>query len=214
MDFCGFFKKNGKVLAWVFGFGFVVGAGYLGYRELAPGRKIESLFAIAPDEVRGKIVILRKLKEEFFVDYHNMFSQDVLRNLEWPENIDLDYTIQVLRHDLVAFSKGNQLMYCIFDAKDNRLIGEINIRNMDSHGQFGCWINERYRGGGRIQEAVRLITDVFFRLTDEQSFIAHVRLWNQRSYKALLKAGFVDTKKFYYEDGKPTRYLLEFRRKK
>jgi RimJ/RimL family protein N-acetyltransferase len=107
-------------------------------------------------------------------------------------------------------------MYCIFDAKENKLIGTLEIRekNDKDPGQFGCWLNERYRGGGRIQEAIKLITNIYFRLTDVPLFTAHVRLWNKRSYRALLKAGFTDTGKFYYEDGKPTRYLLEFRRKK
>jgi RimJ/RimL family protein N-acetyltransferase len=215
MSFINFVKKHSRLLVVVATLA-LAGGGYVGYQWYTTAYEDWRPISVAPDEVRGRGVILRKLKESFFIDFHNMFSRDVRQNIEFPEYIDLDYTIRFLKYEMERDRTGKQLMYCIFDAKENKLIGTLEIRekNDKDPGQFGCWLNERYRGGGRIQEAIKLITNIYFRLTDVPLFTAHVRLWNKRSYRALLKAGFTDTGKFYYEDGKPTRYLLEFRRKK
>ncbi len=166
-----------------------------------------------PETVAGKLVTLRKLKEEFFIDYHNMFSQTVRRGLEYPDEITLDYTIRYLRYEMRREEKKEILQYCIFDNKDNKLIGALEIREKNDldPGQFGCWVNERYWGGGRFQEAVALISKTYFALTDAPSYCAHVRLWNKRSYAALKRFGFKDVG-FYYENGTPTRYLLEYHR--
>lgn len=220
MNVITFLKKNIKLLVLVCGLGIVIGVGFFGYQRYSLVHEDHRLLTVAPDEVRGKVVILRKLKESFFIDYHNMFSRDVRQNIEFPEYIDLDYTIRYLKYEMNLNETGKQLMYCIFDFKENKLIGTLEIRekNDKDPGQFGCWLNERYRGGGRIQEAIRLITNVYFRLyPDVPSFTAYVRTWNKRSYKALLNAGFVDTGKLVQYRTKVNEepaYLLEFRRKK
>lgn len=166
-----------------------------------------------PEEIKGNIVTLRKLKEEYFIDYHNMWSQTVRRGIEFPEDISLDYTIRHLRYDMARDAKKEILKYLIFDNKDDKLIGALAIgeKNDRDPGQFSCWLNENYWGGGRIQEALALITKTYFALTDAKSFNAHVRLWNKRSYAALKKFGFKDIG-FYYENGEKTRYLLEYYR--
>lgn len=164
-----------------------------------------------PEEIKGKLVTLRTLKEEYFLDYHNMFSSDVRKGLEFPETITLSYTIRYLKIEMEKCREGKQLMYIIFDNKDNKLVGSIEIRekNPDDPGQFGFWINENYRGGGRIQEATKLIIDTYFKLhPDRDVFNVHVRLWNKRSYNALKKAGFKEVG-YFYEDGIPTRHVLE-----
>ncbi|MFA6526803.1 MAG: GNAT family N-acetyltransferase [Candidatus Babeliales bacterium] len=166
-----------------------------------------------PEEIKGKVVTLRRLKEDYFLDFHNMFSADVRKNLEFPESITLDYSIRMLNIDMERERAGNMINYLIFDNKDNKLIGHIAIRdpNPKDWGQFSFWLNEKYRGGGRAQEATKLIAKAYFRLKGEKSFCAHVKLWNQRSYKACKKAGFEDAG-FFYENGKPTRYILEMHR--
>ncbi len=167
-----------------------------------------------PEEIQGKLVTLRTLKEDYFIDYHNMFSNNVRKGLEFPETITLSYTIRYLKIEMEKCHEGKQLMYIIFDNKSNKLIGSLEIRekNPDDPGQFGCWINENYRGGGRIQESIKLISSTYFRLhPDRDVFNAHVRLWNKPSYKALKKAGFKEIG-YFYEDGKPTRYILEYYR--
>ena len=168
-----------------------------------------------PQEIRGKFITLRQLREEFFIPYHTMWSNMVRKNLEFPEYITLGYTIKYLQGEMRKANEWKILMYCIFDNQDKKLIGAVEIRDKNDYdpGQLGCWINEAYWGGGRIQEALKLITNVYFRLKPkEKSYIAHVRLWNTRSYKALKKFGLEDVG-YYYEDGKATRYLLEMKNK-
>lgn len=175
----------------------------------------ESILTAPPEEVKGKIITLRALKKDYFIDYHNAFSTIVRQNLEFPEFITLDYTLHYLQDQLSKAQSGKILLYCIFDNKDKKLIGEIEIRekNDDDPGQFGWWINEAYWGGGRAREALKLIADIYFRLKpQEKSFIAHVRLWNKRGYNAIKKAGFVDVG-YFYEGGKASRYIVEYRKK-
>lgn len=167
-----------------------------------------------PETVPGAIVTLKLLKEEYVIDYHNAFSNLVRQNLEYPTYITLDYTMMHLRHEIDKVKSGTMVHYCIFDNKDNKLIGATAIRdkNDTDPGQFSIWINERYWGGGRALEAAKLITNIYFALKPhEMSFIAHVRLWNKRSYHLLQKAGFKEIG-YFYENGKPTRHIMEMRR--
>lgn len=166
-----------------------------------------------PEEIKGSVITLRTMKEAYFVDYHNMFSLEVRRNLEYPEEITLDFTISQLRAEMKAHQERRMLLYCIFDNTENKLIGSLEIREKNDRdpGQLGCWINENYWGKGRFQEALDLITKTYFALTNAPDYIAHVRLWNKRSYNALKKYGLKDAG-YYYERGEPTRYLLELKR--
>ena len=110
---------------------------------------------------------------------------------------------------------GNQLHYLIYDNPTNKIIGSVEIRELDNinPGQLGCWVNENYWGGGRFQEALHLINKTYFKLKPKaDSYIAHVRLWNDRSYRALKKYGLVE-EGYFYENGKPARYLLRMYRK-
>ncbi len=171
--------------------------------------------AEAPEEVPGSIVTLKLMKDEYFVTLHEMFTQPVRRGLDFPEHITLGYMIAYLRSLMDNHEKGKTLLYAIFDNNDNLPIGTIEIRELNTidPGQMGCWINDKYWGGGRIQEAIKLISGVYFRLhPEENQYITHVRLWNQRSLKAMKKAGMVEVG-YFYDDGKPSRYILEYRKK-
>lgn len=195
--------------------GILLTAGYFGTTWIID--YVENFMPLdkVPEEVKGRIITLRSLKEDYFLDFHNMYSSTVRKALEQTETTTLGHMIDYLHGEMEHDRKGEQLMYCIFDNKDNKLVGSLEIREKNSRdpGQFGCWINEQYWGGGRIQEAIKLITKTYFRLkTHEKSYIAHVRVWNKRSYHALKKAGFQEVG-FFYENGKATRYLMEMRRK-
>lgn len=188
-----------------------VGVGYVVYTTyLVPAKLTQP-----PAAVPGSLVTLKLMKDEYFVTLHQMFSPAVRRGLDFPEHINLSYMIAYLRMLMDNHEKGKTLLYAIFDNQDNLPIGTIEIRelNIIDPGQMGCWINEKYWGGGRIQEAIKLISHVYFRLNpQENQYITHVRLWNQRSLKAMKKSGMVEVG-YYYDDGKPSRYILEYRRK-
>jgi RimJ/RimL family protein N-acetyltransferase len=180
------------------------------YSTIAPIKK-------APQEIPGSIITLKYLTEEHIIDYHNMFSLQVRQGMEFPEETNLGYTIAFLQRDLERQESEEMLAYAIYDNKDNRFIGAIEIREKsteeyETHGQFGVWTNEAYWGGGRVQEATKLIAQAYFRLhPDFKSFNAHVRLWNKRSYFALKKAGFKEIG-YVYENGKASKYVLEYYR--
>jgi len=164
-----------------------------------------------PEEVRGSAVTLKKLREEYFPQLHEMFSNEVRKGLEFPPVINFGYTIAYMRELERRSSTTKGMLYVIFDNKDNLPIGTIEIREYDPQdvGQMGCWINEKYWGGGRIVEAIKLISKTYFnRYPEEKSFLAWARVWNQRSYKALKKAGFVDDG-YIYHNGKPSYYQLK-----
>jgi len=192
----------------------VLGGGYVGYKSIKQYIAEHATLDRAPEEIKGSIITLKLLKEDYFLDYHTMYSPIVRKALEAHETSSLGYSIELLHWEMKKIKEGKVLFYCIFDNKDNKLIGSLEIRDKNSYdpGQFGCWTNEKYWGGGRIQEAIKLITKMYFRLkSHENSFIAHVRVWNDRSYHALKKAGFKEIG-FFYENDKPTRYILEMTR--
>ncbi|QQR49232.1 GNAT family N-acetyltransferase [bacterium] len=210
-----FFKKY--IFALVAVGGILIAAG--SYTAYIATKKIPPTFQILteiPEELKGSIVTIKKLKEEHFLDYHNMFSNIVRENMEFPKNITLSYTIMYLKSELKKMNANKMIIYVVYDNQDNKLIGSVAIRekNDSDPGQCSCWINEHYWGGGRIQEALRLITNAWFAVKPYDSFYAQVRLWNKRSYHALLKAGFVDTQTYFYEpSGEKGRHILEMHRK-
>ncbi len=204
-------KNNYKKLLVISAVIAAIAIGYSSYRHV--GQPSDSSVLLAPPaELKGKVITLRPLTENLFIDHHNSFSANVRKNLEFPEVITLGYTIRYLQEEMQKAKDGKMLLYCIFDNKDNNFIGSIEIREKNDvdPGQLGCWLNEAYRGGGRIQEALRLITETYFRLHPEaHHYIAHVRPWNKASYKALIKFGLKDIG-YYYQNGKPARHILEY----
>ncbi|MFH1644122.1 MAG: GNAT family N-acetyltransferase [bacterium] len=165
---------------------------------------------ILPKEIKGNVVTLKRFDLKYFNDFHKIFSKEIRKAIEYPEKITFGFTKSMLLHDMKLEREGKGIFYFIFNNKDNKLIGwiEIKDKNIEDPGQFSISINENYRGKGRAQEAIQIISDIYFKYKDEDEYIAHVRLWNQRSYKALIKAGFKDVDRFY-EDGEPTRYILK-----
>ena len=139
-----------------------------------------------------------------------MQSPTVKKPLYSPQNVSFEWTRNHLEKEIAKDAIGKIFLYIVFDNKDNKLIGSVEIRekNNTDPGQFTCWINENYWGGGRFQEALDLIIKAYFKIKNVESFNAHIEMWNLRSYYAFKKYGFklVD---FYYENGKPTRYILE-----
>ncbi|MBD3231777.1 GNAT family N-acetyltransferase [Candidatus Dependentiae bacterium] len=162
-----------------------------------------------PAEIKGKIVTLKRIKPEYFEDFRKILSPAVTGPLYFPAKPSFEWTKNFLEKTLRKEIAGELFFYLIFDNKDNKLIGFIDIRERDKNGQFGVGIHENYWGKGRFKEAVKLITEQYFKIKNKPSFIAHVEIWNLRSFYALKSAGFT-LFDFYYENGNPTRYILKF----
>ena len=158
----------------------------------------------------GSIITLKELKESYFTDYMTMFSPKVRTLLHVSDqNTEYDYLV----HCLKQHKKQIHFFFCIFDNKNNQLIGAINIRSpYDSRGQLESWLHETYWGGGRYQEALKLISDAYFERSGVNQITAHVDVDNMRSYKAHKKFGFLDTGMINGPHGK--QYVLCYYRPK
>jgi len=168
-----------------------------------------------PTTIPGEVITLKKITIESAFDYYKMFSDDVRKYLEFPKDVTFGYAARYVATLVEKLKKGLLIAYNIWDNEENKLVGSIQIRekNEVDPGQLGMWLNEKYRGGGRIKEALRLISNAYFKAhPDTKEYIAHVRLWNKASARAMEKFGF---KKIgdYIEDGKVTRQIFKLSRK-
>lgn len=134
---------------------------------------------------QGNLITLRLLTTHYFQEYLSMFSEQIRSILHVT---DIAAEERYLYDQLDNMQKGYTLFFCIFDNKDNQLIGAIEIRN-NAQGQLYSWLNERYWGGGRYQEALKLSTAWYFLKTNAPFIIAHIDSTNKRSYHALRKFG-------------------------
>lgn len=163
-----------------------------------------------PEEIIGNTITLRRIKPEYFEDFHKILTPSVTAPLYFPKNPTYLWTKTFLEKEIKRELAGQLFFYLIFDNKEDKLIGFIDIRKQTTTGEFSCAIHEKYWGGGRFKEAVKLITQEYFKIKDIQSFIAHVEMWNLRSFYALKSAGFELVDLYYLEDGQLPRYLLKF----
>ena len=165
-----------------------------------------------PNVIKGKIVTLKRLQPSYFGNYFKMFNYPkTVKPLFFKEKVGFPEIKRYLENNLRREADNKIFLYMIFDNNDKKLIGSTEIRkyNPRDNGQFGIWLSPKYWGGGRAQEAFKLISDEYFRIKKADKFIAHVEMWNLRSYYALKKCGFKLIKTLHY-DNQPSRYLLEY----
>jgi|SaaInlStandDraft_4_1057021.scaffolds.fasta_scaffold01964_9 RimJ/RimL family protein N-acetyltransferase len=198
----------------------IIGGIYLTFRLLNSPQKTTANIAIEkqlenlsdfPETITGKVITLKKLKREDASAFHAMFSDDVRKNLSFPKHINFAYTSHYVNSLVSQMEQGLTISYIIFDNKKEILIGNIQIRepNVSKLGQLGMWLNENYRGGGKIQEAIKIITATYFSVKKNAKTIeANVEPVNERSYKVLSRAGFIETNML----DNPKRLVLELPR--
>ncbi|MBD3272948.1 GNAT family N-acetyltransferase [Candidatus Dependentiae bacterium] len=165
-----------------------------------------------PTEIKGENITLKRLRPEYFKEYLKMINHPkVLKPLYMPKKITFNWIKEYLNYQLKREAKGKTFLYIIFHNENDKLIGSIEIRKYKptDNGQFAVWLNPKYWGKGIVKEAFNLIAPAYFKLTNEDKFIAHVEMWNLRSYYALKKCGFKLVKTLHYKN-KPSRYLLEY----
>jgi RimJ/RimL family protein N-acetyltransferase len=149
-----------------------------------------------PEKIIGKVVTLKKLTLKHAYEYYSMFSPKVRKFLEFPKKVTFSYIEYHIREYVKTMKKNMLIAYTIWDNKDNKLVGSIKIQeknqpDVTDYGQLSMWLNENYWGGGRIQEAMLLISRAYFKARPEaKDYVAHVREWNPRSQKAMEKFGF------------------------
>lgn len=140
--------------------------------------------------IEGKLVTLQSLKEEFFEEYHHMFSSTVRQAIGLSPVGELQDTVVFLT---AAMSDPQHLMfYCVFDNKTNTLIGSVVVRCQGhQNGQLGAWLNEKFWGEGRYQDALFLVLKEYFKSETNDSISALIEISNKRSLRAHQKMGFV-----------------------
>lgn len=166
------------------------------YSEKSVETVSKSIVSSYPKEIVGNIVTLKLLSLDCAFEYHNMFSDVVRKAFEFPENMTFGEVEYQIKEEIKEMNNGIMLSYTIWDNKDNNLVGNIQIRekSSDHPGQLSMWLNENYWGGGRIQEAMLLISKAYFKSRpNTKSYNAYVREWNIRSAKSMEKFGFVRT---------------------
>lgn len=138
-------------------------------------------------KIIGSSVFLKELSREYFADYLDMFSPMVQQILGVSSPLgELAY----ITHQNENQAKGDTLFFCIFEKDTDLLVGSIEIRSKAHRGQLCTWIHENYWGSGYFQEAFKLASQAYFKkYPHESNFTARVDSSNQRSLKALLKAG-------------------------
>jgi len=160
-------------------------------------------------DLKGKLVTLKPLRESYFPQYVKMFSPKV-RDLLHVSSQESEITY--LYDRLEKQKVGHTFFYCVFENKENKLIGAIEIRNpQETDSQLYSWLNEAYWGTGMYQEALQLLSKIYFQETNELFYRANVDISNIRSYKALKKHGFIDFGLKKGAHGK--QYILVFKRK-
>ena len=160
-------------------------------------------------ELKGELVTLKLLEKSFFPQYLKMFSPKVREFLHISSH---ESEIEYLQDRIEKQKMGETFFYCIFDNKKNQLIGAIEIRNpQEASSQLYSWLNEKYWGTNRYQEALALLSEEYFDKTEENLYSANVYVENKRSYHALKKHGFIDIGVAKGPHGK--QYKLIFRKK-
>lgn len=167
-----------------------------------------------PEQIKGEVITLHKMNPKYLRAFYQAFSENVRQGLDFPEKVSFFYVERYFNHLFSNIQQNKSINYHIFDNEDEKLVGSLEIRekNDSDPGQFGMWINEHYRGGGRMQEALLLISRAYFDIRKEHNkYNVHVRPWNYSSISAIEKFGFIKVGD-YIENGKVTRFIYEIER--
>ncbi len=134
-------------------------------------------------EIIGKSITLVPLSKEYIDKYLAQFSSQVKQALDVEDH-------QSEREYLHYRIDQDSFFYLIIDKKTEKLIGAIEIREPGYQSQLYCWINEQFWSQGYFQESLQLLLPYYKKITNENHIKACVNSNNERSFKALQKAGF------------------------
>ncbi|MCL4229255.1 GNAT family N-acetyltransferase [Candidatus Dependentiae bacterium] len=130
------------------------------------------------------------LAPSYVASYLQQFSETVREALR-VTSIHAEH--EYLQAALEKQAKGETHFYLIITDQSQQVIGAVEIRQPEqSRGQLYTWLNESYWGRGIFQHMIREVAADYFAQTHKPYFDATVETNNQRSYRALKKAGFAD----------------------
>lgn len=156
----------------------------------------------AAEKLQGEKVILKPISSDDYKQVYELLTPrcGMQCGLHFPLEKDRKTKIKAqLDWEADCQKSFKALYYGIFDMKTGVLMGSIDVRKSD--GEIGYWMGEAYRGEGRIEEAIKLITAEYFACTNVPYILAKVNPENIASLKSLLKTGFKIVGSINKDDG-------------
>ena len=124
------------------------------------------------------------LTYEWIEPYLQQFSPIVQRLLKVKEKrSECQYLIERISQQVSFFF--------VLVLNHTQLIGALEIRDPACRSQLYCWLNEQWWGTGYFQQAIKEASTYYFVQTDESYISACIDIDNTRSFRALVKAGFI-----------------------
>ena len=170
--------------------------------------------------LKGSRVYLRAPKWEDYNQWKSVrsFNQDFLRSYEpkWSEDaLSEVFFKRRLKKQNKEVCSGRGSFFLIFHQKNNKIIGGINLNNIQygaAHfASVGYWLDERHLKQGYMYESAELIIDYAFNSLKLSRLNAACLPKNNPSINLLLKLGFEKegfAKKYLQINGNLEDHLL------
>ncbi len=109
-----------------------------------------------------------------------------------PYPFTRDYADKWIAGHAKAYVRGTAVHFAITSAKDDALLGAIELRSIDvehSHAEMSCWVGVEYWGQGFATEAARSVLRYAFEQLQLNRIVAYHMVRNPASGRALEKIG-------------------------
>lgn len=130
-------------------------------------------------------ICIERLSDTHITAYMNAFTEVV----RVPLRVSSIESEKIYLQERMA--QKTPFFFVVILKKTKQLIGAIEIRDVSHRSQLYCWLNEKWWGSGAFQKAMKLVSNHYFSKTKEVAISARVDYSNERSKRALEKAGFV-----------------------
>jgi RimJ/RimL family protein N-acetyltransferase len=143
-------------------------------------------------KIVGEKCYLSPVNPEDFEEYTEWLNDpEIYENLQVQPSIISLYKEKDI---LEKMAKSNDTVFAIVDLKENKLIGNCGLHNVDSINQtaiLGIFIGDKeYLSKGYGTEAIKLLLNYGFRFLNLQNIMLEVFSYNKRAIKSYKKAGF------------------------
>lgn len=110
-----------------------------------------------------------------------------------PRTADRESALAFVRRQHARLTDGVGYSFAVADADGDGAIGQIGLwpQNGSGRASVGYWVAERHRGRGVATRALRLVSEWGFRVRDTQRLELYVEPWNEGSWRAAERAGYL-----------------------
>lgn len=158
-----------------------------------------TLFGPRPPALQGKKVMLRAPARSDYREWAQLRGESRKFLEPWepswaPDELERAAWRQRLSRYGKEFAQGTAISFLIFENAGGRLVGGLTMgnirRGVAQSAQIGYWMGEAHAGRGYMSEAIQLILDHGFSTVRLNRIEAACIPDNERSIRALEKAGF------------------------